>query len=159
MAKADNPAAPLTATSQDGATTDSAGAPATPPVQGDGLPPADAANGDAGDGLPPADATADGADAGAADAGDDASSATDPVEETGWLIERAASSPAAPEYLSLKRKRQSWSHDHLEALRFARRVDAEDFAALHLAENDRDLPRFAEHAWSDAPADEEAPAE
>jgi hypothetical protein len=67
--------------------------------------------------------------------------------ETGWLIEH----PSEPKWMTLKPAEALWgvvwTSNSLEALRFARRVDAEDYYACHLD----DMPgRITEHQWCDA---------
>jgi hypothetical protein len=66
--------------------------------------------------------------------------------ETGWVLEHETSEPCAPRYLSTcPLKGYVWSPDHLKALRFARREDAEAVAAnVYPASRHR----VAEHAWS-----------
>lgn len=59
------------------------------------------------------------------------------TDETGWCVERGDSSAAAPIYLS---GANQWSTDNLAAVRFARKEDAEKFAAPG--------DRVAEHAWN-----------
>lgn len=59
--------------------------------------------------------------------------------EYGWLIERDGHGGlryATP---------RSWTADHMKALRFARKVDAEEFAASH-QDWSTDI-RITEHAW------------
>lgn len=57
--------------------------------------------------------------------------------ETGWVIERGDSQPARPLYLAGP---NYWSFDNLEAVRFARKEDADKFKQYA---NDR----ICEHAW------------
>lgn len=69
-------------------------------------------------------------------------------DETGWLIEDAASPVSAPMYAFLpesRLQRTDWTRDHNKALRFARKQDATAFAHqfLELAS-----VRIAEHGWS-----------
>jgi len=69
-------------------------------------------------------------------------------DETGWLIEDAASAVSAPMYVFLSESRlqpTDWTRDHNKALRFARKQDATAFAHqfLELAS-----VRIAEHGWS-----------
>jgi len=66
--------------------------------------------------------------------------------ETGWLIEDINE----PTWLTLKPAEAMWSMvftpESLDAIRFARRSDAEDYVACHLD----DAPvRITEHSWSD----------
>lgn len=70
------------------------------------------------------------------------------VIETGWLIEH----PTDPKWLTLKPAEALWSvvwtANSLEALRFPRRRDAEDYYACHLD----DMPgRITEHRWAPPP--------
>lgn len=70
-------------------------------------------------------------------------------EATGWLIEDADE----PKWLTLKPAEALWSMvftpDSLEAIRFARRSDAEDYVSCHLD----DAPvRITEHSWPDLAA-------
>lgn len=62
--------------------------------------------------------------------------------ETGWVIESSMSEPAQPLYLSKIRVDgvPVWSSDHMSAMRFARKEDAE---RVEFAYN----VRIAEHAW------------
>ncbi len=68
-------------------------------------------------------------------------------EETGWLIEDAASPVSAPMYAFLpenRLQRIDWTRDSVKALRFARKIDATMFAhQFHELAN----VRIAEHAW------------
>jgi hypothetical protein len=62
-----------------------------------------------------------------------------------WVIEDAESQPSAPRYYTLAPgKLQFWSEHHTDALRFARREDAVNYAE-HFIEAEK--PRFAEHGW------------
>lgn len=68
-------------------------------------------------------------------------------DESGWVIEGAWSSPSAPEYwVGLS---GVFSTDNRKALRFARKCDAEFYAANML---DGVNVRIAEHAWCAAPS-------
>ncbi len=60
--------------------------------------------------------------------------------ETGWVIERAESSQHQPLYWTGP---QGWSADPLEAIRFARELDAERVASQLPA-----ATRVIEHMWS-----------
>jgi hypothetical protein len=76
------------------------------------------------------------------------------VPETGWLIE----DQNEPKWLTLKPAEALWTMvftpDSLEAVRFARRSDAEDYVSAHLD----DAPvRITEHSWSDPRAAHQAP--
>jgi hypothetical protein len=62
--------------------------------------------------------------------------------ETGWLIEHGMS--YAPSYLSICNGHWKWTKDHNEALRFARKIDAERAATTCSLKVDR----IAEHSWS-----------
>lgn len=65
--------------------------------------------------------------------------------ETGWLIENGKQGDEL-RYRTMRHGLPEWTSDHLEAMRFARRVDAERFA-----EDDEDAWRIVEHAWMDMP--------
>ena len=61
--------------------------------------------------------------------------------EYGWVIELEASEPSAPQYWAGS---SLWSGDHMMAIRFARKVDAERAAMMML---DGMNIRIAEHGW------------
>lgn len=63
----------------------------------------------------------------------------------GWLIEDGDSRASAPAYLSLFGRVIEWTEHHDQALRFARREDAEDFAIMW--NGDITGLRIAEHQW------------
>lgn len=63
----------------------------------------------------------------------------------GWLVENGKSGDEL-RYRTMRQGMIVWTADHNEALRFARREDAERFAA-----EDEDAWRTAEHAWDDLP--------
>ena len=71
-----------------------------------------------------------------------AASAVEP--ETGWLIEHEDE----PMWLTLRPGEAAyevcWTKDSLEALRFARRCDADDYASTFLEEGPI---RITEHRW------------
>lgn len=72
--------------------------------------------------------------------------------ETGWCIEHRDSPASRPLYLYATRGSFSgwdWSDDHLTAVRFTRREDAEAVAAAHFPVTSH---RIAEHAWDDGRA-------
>ena len=62
-------------------------------------------------------------------------------EESGWVIERGDSQPCAPTYWAGVDR---WSQDHIDAVRFARKQDAERVAYGLPSPN----CRIAEHAWT-----------
>jgi len=65
--------------------------------------------------------------------------------ESGWLIELGRSPVSAPEYWC----GSGWSTDHMQAVRFARRIDAERTAAGWDDEPAPETPyRICEHGWS-----------
>lgn len=68
------------------------------------------------------------------------------AEENGWLIEAAESEACEPLYWagSFGDERDRWTKDHLVAVRFCRRVDAERVAAGVL---DGYQVRICEHGW------------
>lgn len=62
-----------------------------------------------------------------------------------WVIEDAESQPCAPRYYTLcPGKLQFWSEHNEDALRFARKEDAENYV-LHFVQHDG--ARVAEHGW------------
>lgn len=69
-------------------------------------------------------------------------SLSDPAwhRETGWLVERGGN--GTPMYRTLEQGVPVWTADSLKALRFARREDAELFAA-----EDEDAWLITEHSW------------
>lgn len=76
-----------------------------------------------------------------------------PVEsdrpETGWLVENGKPVPQLRYRYFDDTGCVDWTDDHNKALRFSRRVDAEQFSA-----NDDDAWRIVEHTWS-APVESE----
>lgn len=70
-------------------------------------------------------------------------------DEFGWLVENGKSAPDT-RYRMMDELGIQWTDDPNKALRFARRVDAEGFAA-----GDEDAWRIVEHAWH-APAPQSA---
>jgi hypothetical protein len=68
------------------------------------------------------------------------------VDEIGWVIERGDSEPSAPTYWAGLDDR--WSQDHMDAIRFARKRDAERISARMRYPNNR----VCEHMWCDPPA-------
>lgn len=64
-----------------------------------------------------------------------------PSNETGWVIERGDSEPFAPTYWAGIEDR--WSQDHQDAIRFARKCDAERISARMRYPNNR----VCEHVW------------
>jgi hypothetical protein len=67
----------------------------------------------------------------------------EPIVETGWVLERADSDPSRPLYYAPEGGHgEMWSHDHNDALRFAREIDASRQAyALGIQ------VRVCEHEW------------
>ena len=70
--------------------------------------------------------------------------------EFAWLIERADSEPSAPWYWAAghqpnKGKGTGWTQDHLEAIRFARRRDADKVAERLFPDIE---VRICEHGWT-----------
>lgn len=63
-----------------------------------------------------------------------------PPPEFAWVIERGDSQPSAPTYWSGP---DQWSQDHLDAVRFSRKQDAER-VACRLGQG---YHRIAEHGW------------
>lgn len=61
--------------------------------------------------------------------------------ETGWLIENGKFGDEL-RYRTIDQGLPVWTADHMKAIRFARRADAELFAA-----EDDDAWRIAEHVW------------
>lgn len=66
----------------------------------------------------------------------------DAADESGWVIEGAWSEVSAPSYWCGS---SAWSDDHMRALRFARKEDAEQAAFFML---DGMNIRIAEHIWT-----------
>lgn len=62
-----------------------------------------------------------------------------PKDETGWLVE---SGSIVPRYRTMDASGIHWTDDPNKAIRFARRADAEMFAA-----GDEDAWRITEHMW------------
>src|SRR5207247_643095 len=62
------------------------------------------------------------------------------MSETGWCIEHGEA--RAPKYLSVLDGHWNWNPDHLKALRFSRRADAEMVATMV-----NEVDRIAEHSW------------
>jgi len=61
-------------------------------------------------------------------------------DEAGWLIERADSEPSAPKYWCV-----GWTSNHAQAIRFARKEDAEMVAQRMMKGV---AVRICEHGWS-----------
>ncbi len=61
--------------------------------------------------------------------------------ETGWCLEKGTLS--RPQFLTIVEGHSQWTPAHLDALRFARREDAERVASLY-----RDTERVVEHLWA-----------
>lgn len=78
--------------------------------------------------------------------------------EFAWVIERGDSDPATPTYWT---GHDAWSQDHMDAVRFARQIDA-----VNVAKREQPIwglgHRVAEHGWSSplaaAPTPDERPA-
>lgn len=64
-----------------------------------------------------------------------------PQAECGWLIENGKQGDEL-RYRTIRQGLPAWTDDHNEAIRFARRADAEMFAA-----EDEDAWRIVEHMW------------
>lgn len=62
------------------------------------------------------------------------------TQESGWCVERGAAS--SPMYLHVQNGLLNWTPDHMKALRFARRADAEQITEIV-----EDADRIAEHVW------------
>jgi hypothetical protein len=73
-------------------------------------------------------------------------------EESGWLIERADSSVAEPKYWAAGQRdaerTSAWTSNYMEAIRFARKADAEKTAYRLFPEI---AVRLAEHGWTSEP--------
>ncbi len=65
--------------------------------------------------------------------------------ENGWVIESIYSSPSAPEYWNGGRDSQSWTLDHLRAVRFSRKQDADMVADTVFSGKGH---RVCEHYWT-----------
>jgi len=61
--------------------------------------------------------------------------------EYGWVVENGKQGDEL-RYRTMRDGLPAWTADHMEALRFCRRIDAERFA-----EEDEEAGRIAEHAW------------
>lgn len=70
--------------------------------------------------------------------------------EYGWLIEHGASPSSAPLYWT-GRSMGTWSGNHMEACRFARREDAFRVSLWLGDATNRVEHRIAEHAWDSRP--------
>lgn len=70
------------------------------------------------------------------------------IEEYGWVIERGDSEVSAPTYWSgpTATFRNGWSQNHLDAIRFARKVDAEKISTKLQVPGDP-INRVCEHIW------------
>lgn len=70
-------------------------------------------------------------------------------DESGWVIERADSCPAEPKYWAAGQREaerpSAWTSNHEEAIRFARKIDAEKVSRRLFPAID---VRIAEHAWA-----------
>ena len=68
--------------------------------------------------------------------------------ENAWVIEEGQSETSAPLYATLK-PGVIWSYSHLDAIRFAREVDAQLYAERHLPLVKPKQPphRVLEHVW------------
>ena len=66
-------------------------------------------------------------------------------DERAWLIEMKASSPSSPQYWAGS---SLFTSDHMDAIRFSRKVDAERAAVMML---DGLHVRICEHIWSAQP--------
>ena len=67
-------------------------------------------------------------------------------EETGWVVEHGDSEVCAPMYLAGFNP-VTWSHAHLDAIRFARKQDA-----AKACPDPVHVHRICEHVWGDGPA-------
>ena len=68
------------------------------------------------------------------------------MTETGWVIERGDSEPSAPLYWA---GHYEWERDHLKAVRFSRKEDAERVAERErtLDDGGPEYARVCEHSW------------
>ncbi|MES1989259.1 MAG: hypothetical protein V4440_14740 [Pseudomonadota bacterium] len=73
-----------------------------------------------------------------------APSAAIEAQQRGWLVENGKQGNEL-RYRTIEQGSVIWTDDHMKAIRFARRADAELFA-----EEDMDAWRIVEHMWSDA---------
>lgn len=67
----------------------------------------------------------------------------EPIVETGWVLERADSDPAAPLYYAPWQGGEQWSKDPKQALRLVREEDASRLAVSIGVQT-----RVCEHVWS-----------
>jgi hypothetical protein len=65
--------------------------------------------------------------------------------ENGWVIEKGDTHN--PKYLSANHRRFYWTHDHLKAIRFARKQDAELVDSHFLLTERIEEHRICEHSW------------
>lgn len=75
--------------------------------------------------------------------------------ETGWLIERGDSDPCEPKYWAAgqadPKRPSAWTSNNTQAIRFARKDDAEMVSRRILKE----VPvRICEHIWDPTPPEE-----
>lgn len=74
------------------------------------------------------------------------------ADETGWLVEDGGTL-ARPRYRTMDQTGIHWTEDPNAAIRFARRADAEMFAA-----GDEDAWRITEHIWCEPSIEKHLPA-
>ena len=67
--------------------------------------------------------------------------------ETGWVIEKGDSPVSKPLYWTGAVNPLSWSDDHLEAVRFSRKEDAERFVEMCFDIEAEKDSRICEHEW------------
>lgn len=72
------------------------------------------------------------------------------ADESGWVLERADSSPAEPWYWAAGQldptRSSAWTQNSYEAIRFARRIDAANVEARFMRKASIDV-RICEHVW------------
>lgn len=70
------------------------------------------------------------------------------MAETGWLIEREDSPPSGPRYWAAGQRESerssAWTENHMHAIRFARKLDAERVAERTMKGT---AVRVCEHMW------------
>ncbi len=83
------------------------------------------------------------------------SNAMAPREEYGWVIERGNSTAAEPKYWCAGHPDlhtfSAWTSNNEQAIRFARKIDAERAAERHMPDIS---VRIAEHGWSAQPQEQ-----
>lgn len=69
-----------------------------------------------------------------------------PHTEFGWVIEKGVSESSSPLYWTGEVNTLSWNEDNLQAIRFAREIDAKRFMDKSFNSGNM-LHRVREHGW------------